>query len=114
MKVSQARNHAQEHSHRGKGALSWASAAWTVLVCSLAVFAPDAALAGPFATGAGAAQTNILTILTPVAVIAVMVLGVAAWFNKVSWGWVVAAIGGMVLVFGGPQIVAWVRGMFGV
>lgn len=80
----------------------------------LVLLAPLSAWAGPFATGAAAAQTNILTILTPIAVVAVMALGVAAWFNRISWGWVVAAIGGIVLVFGGPQIVAWVRGMFGV
>jgi type IV secretion system protein VirB2 len=42
------------------------------------------------------------------------VLGVAAWFNRIAWGWVVAAIAGVVLVFGAPQIVTWVRGMFGV
>lgn len=78
------------------------------------LLAPAIALAGPFATGATATQTQILTILTPVAVIAVMVLGTAAWFNKISWGWVVAAIGGIVLVFGAPQIVAWIRSLFGV
>lgn len=72
------------------------------------------AQASPFATGAGAAQTNILTILTPIAVIAVMALGVAAWFNKISWGWAVAGVIGIVLVFGAPQLVTWVRGMFGV
>jgi len=82
------------------------------LVGALALVAP--AWAGPFATGATAAQTNVLTILTPIAGIAIMVLGVAAWFNRIAWGWVVAAIGGVVLVFGAPQIVTWVRGMFGV
>jgi type IV secretion system protein VirB2 len=82
------------------------------LACALALVAP--AWAGPFATGATAAQTNVLTILTPIAGIAIMVLGVAAWFNRIAWGWVVAAIGGVVLVFGAPQIVTWVRGMFGV
>ena len=43
-----------------------------------------------------------------------MALGVAAWFNKISWGWAVAGIVGIALVFGAPQIVTWVRGMFGV
>lgn len=80
----------------------------------IALIVPAVALANPFATGASAAQSNILSILTPVAVIAVIVLGVAAWFNRISWGWMVTAVLGMVLVFGGPQVVAWIRGMFGV
>lgn len=88
---------------------------WAVLVCGLAMGVPALAFAGgPFVTGATAAQTTILTILTPIAVIAVMALGVAAWFNKISWGWAVAGVIGIVLVFGAPQIVAWVRTMFGV
>jgi type IV secretion system protein VirB2 len=84
-------------------------------LCLGVALLPDLAHAqSPFASGASAAQTNILTILTPIAVIAVMALGVAAWFNKISWGWGVAGIVGIVLVFGAPQIVTWVRGMFGV
>jgi type IV secretion system protein VirB2 len=56
----------------------------------------------------------VLAILTPIAVVAVMALGVAAWFNKISWGWAVAGVVGIALVFGAPQMVTWVRGMFGV
>jgi type IV secretion system protein VirB2 len=84
-----------------RGAVIWAPAmAW--------------AQASPFSVGATAAQTNFLAIVTPVAVIAVMALGVAAWFNRISWGWAVGGILGIVLVFGAPQIVGWVRAMFGV
>jgi len=43
-----------------------------------------------------------------------MALGAAAWFNKISWGWAVARIVGICLVFGAQQIVTWIRGMFGV
>jgi type IV secretory pathway VirB2 component (pilin) len=43
-----------------------------------------------------------------------MALGAAAWFNRISWGWAATGIAGIVLVFGAPQIVAWVRAMFGV
>lgn len=82
------------------------------LVCAAT---PELALAGsPFATGATASQAQILTILTPIAVIAVMVAGVMAWFGKISWWWLVGVVVGIVLVFGSPQIVAWIRGMFGV
>jgi len=49
----------------------------------------------PFTTGATAASTNLLAILTPIAVVAVMALGAAAWFNKISWGWAVAGIVGI-------------------
>ena len=81
----------------------------------LGVLVPALAWAGgPFQAGAAASQANILAILTPIAVIAVMALGVAAWFNKISWGWAVTGVIGIVLVFGAPQIVAWVRGLFGV
>jgi type IV secretion system protein VirB2 len=65
-------------------------------------------------TGASALQTNILAWLTPVAVILVMVLGAMAMANRISWGWCTAAILGIAISFGAPQIVTWVRGMFGV
>lgn len=74
----------------------------------------SAQAASPFATGATAFQTNLLAILTPVAVIGVMVLGVGAWFNRISWGWAVSGVLGIALFFGAPQLVTWVRGMFGV
>ncbi len=85
------------------------------IVVALAL-APAMALAGasPFTTGTTALSTSILAILTPVAVIGVMALGAAAWFNKISWGWAAGGIVGMCLVFGGQQIVTWVRGLFGV
>jgi len=73
-----------------------------------------AAQAGPFSAGALALQNNLLAILGPIAVIAVMILGVAAWFNRISWAWMVGGVGGIVLVFDAPQVVAWVRGLFGV
>jgi type IV secretion system protein VirB2 len=68
----------------------------------------------PFMTGATAIQTNILAWLTPVAIILVMVLGAMAMANRMSWGWCIGAILGIAIAFGAPQIVAWVRGMFGV
>ncbi len=79
------------------------------------ILLPALAHAGnPFATGALAGQTNILAILTPVAAIAVMASGAMAWFGRISWWWFVGVVIGIVLVFGAPQIVAWIRGLFGV
>ena len=92
-----------EEAGRGSGRLA------------LVLVAGDAfAQASPFSAGAGAFQGSFLAILTPVAVIAVMGLGAAAWFNRISWAWAITGVAGIVLVFGAPQIVAWVRGMFGV
>lgn len=86
------------------------------LLAVAGVLLPAGALAqgSPFATGATAGVTNLLAILTPVAAIAVMVSGVLGWFGKISWWWLVGVVIGTVLVFGAPQIVSWIRGMFGV
>jgi type IV secretion system protein VirB2 len=90
--------------------------ALTSLLIALVAFVPDLALAqaSPFMTGATALQTNILAWLTPVAIILVMVLGGMAMANRMSWGWCIGAILGIAIAFGAPQIVTWVRGMFGV
>jgi type IV secretion system protein VirB2 len=81
------------------------------LICS-----PDLAMAqaSPFLSGATSLQANILAWLTPVAIILVMVLGGLAMANRMSWGWALGAILGISIGFGAPQIVTWVRGMFGV
>jgi type IV secretion system protein VirB2 len=68
----------------------------------------------PFMTGATALQNNILAWLTPIAVILVMALGAMAMANRLSWGWCIGAILGIAIAFGAPQIVGWVRTMFGV
>ena len=82
----------------------------------VAISAPELVLAqaSPFMTGATSLQTNLLAWLTPVAIILVMVLGGMAMANRLSWGWCLGAILGIAIGFGAPQIVTWVRGMFGV
>jgi type IV secretion system protein VirB2 len=87
-----------------------------LLLMVLVISAPDLAMAqaSPFLTGATALQTNLLAWLTPIAIILVMVLGGLAMANRMSWGWCLGAILGICIGFGAPQIVAWVRGMFGV
>ena len=86
-----------------------------LLIAVLAATRPEVALAGsPFATGANATQQQLVAILTPLAAVAVMVSGAMAWFGRLSWWWMVAVVIGTVLVFGGPQIVSWIRGLFGV
>lgn len=73
-----------------------------------------AAQGSPFLTGATALQSNILAWLTPIAIILIMILGAMAMANRMSWGWCIGAILGIAIAFGAPQIVTWVRGMFGV
>jgi type IV secretion system protein VirB2 len=87
-----------------------------LLLLAFVICMPGLALAqaSPFMTGATALQTNLLAWLTPIAIILVMVLGGMAMANRVSWGWCLGAILGIAIGFGAPQIVTWVRGMFGV
>jgi len=82
-----------------------------LLVAPVMAFAQAAS---PFMTGATALQTNILAWLTPIAIILVMALGAMAMAGRMSWGWCLGAIMGIAIAFGAPQIVTWVRGMFGV
>jgi type IV secretory pathway VirB2 component (pilin) len=79
------------------------------------VAVPSLALAqdtSPFLTGFNSIQTTLLQWLTPIAIIAIMVLGAFALANRISWGWVGGAVLGIVIAFGAPQIVTWVRDMF--
>jgi len=98
-------------SHPGRRAA--ASRAMTAIVLLIPVVALGQATS-PFMTGATSLQTNILAWLTPIAIILVMVLGAMAMANRMSWGWCIGAILGIAIAFGAPQIVTWVRGMFGV
>jgi type IV secretion system protein VirB2 len=72
------------------------------------------AQASPFQTGANSLVTNVIAIATPFAVLAIMVLAVVAMTGRLSWGWPLGALIGIGVLFGAPQIVAWVRGLFGV
>jgi type IV secretion system protein VirB2 len=81
-----------------------------------ALVLPSVALAqaSPFDTGANSLVTFALTIGTPIAILIVIGLAIAAAVGRISWGWVIGAIVGIAAIFGSPQIVAWIRGLFGV
>jgi type IV secretion system protein VirB2 len=96
------------------GALRCCSLVVTLLLPALTLPTVVAAQGSPFLTGAVALQNNILAWLTPIAVILVMALGAMAMANRMSWGWCLGAILGIAIAFGAPQIVGWVRSMFGV
>lgn len=105
----------QRFSRTAPHAVSPAAAALAIsLAIVLTLCQPAFAQTSPFLTGATALETNILAWLTPIAIILVMVLGGMAMANRISWGWCIGAILGIAIAFGAPQIVSWVRGMFGV
>ena len=70
--------------------------------------------ASPFDTGASSLVSFALTIATPIAILIVIGLAIAAAVGRIAWGWVIGAIVGIAAIFGSPQIVAWIRSMFGV
>lgn len=72
------------------------------------------AQASPFDTGASSLVSFALTIATPIAILIVIGLAIAAAVGRIAWGWVIGAIVGIAAIFGSPQIVAWIRSMFGV
>jgi type IV secretory pathway VirB2 component (pilin) len=76
--------------------------------------APEFAFAqgSPFETGATNLQQALITIATPVAVILVMALGIAAASGRISWGWPIGVIIGIGLVFAATPIVTWIKSLF--
>lgn len=90
------------------------SGQWAVGLAGALGALPAFAQQAPFEVGANSLVAFYQAIATPVAVLGVAAFAIAAGTRAIRWG---AAIGGMVavvLLFGAPQIVAWVRGMFGV
>jgi type IV secretion system protein VirB2 len=86
----------------------------SALIAALLVPVASFAQASPFLTGAEALQTNIYAWLAPLAIIAIIVLGILAMAGRISWGVAGSVMVGVVIAFGAPQIVTWIRGMAGV
>ena len=84
-----------------------------LFIALLAIPGLASAQTSPFLTGATSLQSNILAWLTPIAIILVMVAGGLAMAGRASWGWFIGLVIGIPIAFGAPQIVTWVRGMFG-
>ena len=87
---------------------------WLLSLISAVLPTAAWAQASPFDTGANSLVTFALTIATPIAVLIVIGLAIAAAVGKISWGWVIGALVGIAAIFGAPQIVAWLRALFGV
>ncbi len=68
----------------------------------------------PFDTGAQGLLTFALAIAAPIAALIIIGVCIAAATSLISWGAVARTIAGIAGIFGAVQIVAWIRGMFGV
>lgn len=75
---------------------------------------PALALAAPFSGGTTGLSSDLVTILAPIAGIAIIAVAILCWFGKISWWWFAGIVVGIVLFFGKDQIVTWIRGLFGV
>ena len=90
----------------------------SVFTATLASFSSQPALAAIDFSKAEGLATSLATSLggtfaTAFFVIALIVAGFLAAFNRISWGWVGLIIVGGFLVFGAPQIVANLRSTLG-
>ncbi|WP_199916834.1 TrbC/VirB2 family protein, partial [Xanthomonas fragariae] len=95
--------------------LSCADLIFAAFLATLLCCIPGIASASsPFAGGTSGLSNDIVTILSPVAGIAIIAVAVLCWFGKISWYWFVGIVVGIVLFFGKDQIVSWIRGLFGV
>lgn len=91
-----------------------ATAQSVVVIAALCCPVLAGAQTSPFDTGANSLVDFALTIATPIAILVVIGAAIAAAVGRISWGWVVGLIVGIAAIFGSPQIVAWIRGLFGV
>ena len=101
---------------KGRWCILSLRAVWFTLWLFMAFAAPEFALAqstDPFETGATALQTSLTTLATPVAIILVMALGVAAAAGRISWSWPIGILIGVGLLFAAPTMVTWLKGLFG-
>ena len=87
-----------------------------VASCALLLSSSPVARAqsSPFETGANSLVTEFIAIATPIAILLVMGLGIAAATGRISWGWPLLVLLGIGIVFGAPQLVDWGRALFGV
>jgi type IV secretion system protein VirB2 len=81
---------------------------------ALALIPVLAFAAAPFTAAASGLTTDVMTIITPLAGLAVIVIGLLALINVIHWAWLGGALIGMGLIFGNAQVVAWFRGLMGV
>lgn len=86
-----------------------------VLVAAVIVSLPQMAFAqgAPWEQTAQNTYNLIMSIVRWVAIIGVVACGAAAIFGKLSWDWAGKIIIGLVLIFGGTQLVDYFRSGMG-
>jgi len=89
-----------------------AAAMWILFAIAIPEFALAQAT-DPFETGANNLVTSLTTLATPIAVLLIMALGVAAAAGRISWGWPIGVIAGIGLIFAAPTLVTWAKSLFG-
>jgi type IV secretory pathway VirB2 component (pilin) len=82
-----------------------------LIMMSANVMAADG---GPFSTALNSFVDIFFDWATPLAIIGITVVGLLALFGVLRATLAVYAVWGIVIVFGAPQLVAWVRGIGGV
>ncbi|EAB4047392.1 transposase [Salmonella enterica] len=90
---------------------------YLLVACTLALlaFVPGLSFAdSPFSNVTNNGSSDILNIVTPIVAIAVMVVGLACLFGRISWWWFVGVVIGVICVYGKDQIVSWIRGLAGI
>ena len=75
---------------------------------------PAMAPSWPWLTGANSLVANAQAWAAPIAVLVIMGLAILAMSRSMSWGTALSVMVAIVLLFGAPQVVTWVRGMFAV
>lgn len=86
-----------------------------LLGTAVVVFSPEAAFAAmPFASGSNTVKADIISFVTPLIGVAIIALGLACGFGKLSWWWFGGVVVGVILVYGHEQIISWLRGAFGI
>ena len=85
----------------------------TVALTAL-LLVPLLAGAEPFADAGNQAKTFAMSLLTPVAGLVVIVVGVLCLAGRIAWGFLGAAFVAFGLIFGHEQIVTMVRSWAGV
>jgi type IV secretion system protein VirB2 len=87
---------------------------WALVVAFAGLPSAAFAQASPWLTGANSLVTNIQAWSVPLAIFGIIVFGYFAFTGRVRGETALWSIVGLVLIFGAPQMVTWVRGMFAV
>ena len=68
----------------------------------------------PFQSAATGLLADFLAFVQPVSILAVAVSGIGVLWGMLHRFWFFGAIAGVLLAYGAPQIVSWIRGAGGV